>query len=912
MMSISSFFSSLLVSLVALFVITLAPVQFHDLSLSYATAYAADSDGDGVSDVDDAFPNDPSEQGDMDHDGSGDNSDQDRDGDGDNNDIDPDPNNPAITLDTIPPVVTAPVAITIEATGIATTVVLGTASATDLVDGLLVPTNDAPVTFPVGVTTVTYTATDAAGNVGTATQTVTVSDTTAPAITAPIAASGQSTDGTAVTVLTGTATATDLFAVTITNNAPVTFPVGITTVTWTATDANGNTSTATQLVTITLADTTPPVITTPANVSVEATGSATTVAIGAATATDAVDGAIIPTNNAPAAFPMGITTVTYTATDIAGNIGTTTQLVTVTDTTAPVITVPAAITASSGDNLPVTFLTGTGTATAIDLFAVTITSDAPVTFPVGITTVTWTATDANGNTSTATQLITVNLVDMTAPMVTAPVAVTVEATGITTAVILGAASATDVVDGVLIPTSNAPVGGFPVGVTTVTYSATDIAGNIGTATQTITVTDSTLPVITAPVAVTADSINGADLVVTLGNATATDLFAVTIINDAPVTFPVGVSTVTWTATDANGNSSAATQLVTVTLVDTLPPVITVPANVYTSTSSSQASVSIGTASATDNIDGIVAVTNNAPVTFPIGVTAVIYTASDSAGNMATATQQIYVSYSSVVGGGGGTPTPPPAGGGATVGMEAVYWHHNDHLGTPQAMTDSNGIKVWEMSQTPFGIATVNEDPDGDGITVTNNFRFPGQYYDAETGLNYNYFRTYDPAIGGYKQSDLIGLNGGLNTYAYVGGNPVSNFDPNGLVKWKGYVTSIAIIVGGGGVRYRFELTSECINGKIADMVVIAGGAALGVGVKGSGGVSIVEFDDGFKDFNPSAYEGTAYYFSAGAGISLIGVNASGFLLGEVPIVGISPFAGFDFSVGLGAGVSFVQSLNYRK
>ena len=61
----------------------------------------------------------------------------------------------------------------------------------------------------------------------------------------------------------------------------------------------------------------------------------------------------------------------------------------------------------------------------------------------------------------------------------------------------------------------------------------------------------------------------------------------------------------------------------------------------------------------------------------------------------------------------------------------IYWHHNDHLGTPQALTDMGGSVVWSMSQTPFGIATVNEDPDGDGITVTNNFRFPGQYYDSE-------------------------------------------------------------------------------------------------------------------------------------------------------------------------------------
>ena len=110
---------------------------------------------------------------------------------------------------------------------------------------------------------------------------------------------------------------------------------------------------------------------------------------------------------------------------------------------------------------------------------------------------------------------------------------------------------------------------------------------------------------------------------------------------------------------------------TVNLLDTVPPVITVPADVSVSTNASQATVDIGIASATDNVDGMVAVTNNAPATFPIGVTTVTYTSSDSAGNTATATQHIYVSYVPVVGGGGGsgggTVTPPPAGGGAGFG-----------------------------------------------------------------------------------------------------------------------------------------------------------------------------------------------------------------------------------------------------
>ena len=106
------------------------------------------------------------------------------------------------------------------------------------------------------------------------------------------------------------------------------------------------------------------------------------------------------------------------------------------------------------------------------------------------------------------------------------------------------------------------------------------------------------------------------------------------------------------------------------------------------------------------------------------------------------------------------------------------------------MTDANGTVVWTMSQTPFGIATVNEDPDGDGIAVTNNFRFPGQYFDAETGLNYNYQRTYDPATGRYTQPDPIGLAGGMNPFGYVNGDPITNIDPFGLkILWGNYVLS---------------------------------------------------------------------------------------------------------------------------
>jgi RHS repeat-associated protein len=686
-------------------------------------------------------------------------------------------------VDITAPVVTAPAVVTVEATGPTTAVTLGVATVSDVVDGVLVPINDAPAVFSVGTTTVTYSATDAAGNVGTATQLVTVTDTQAPTVTAPADMTVESTGATTFVPDLGLATVIDLVdtGLIATHDAPTSFPMGTTTVNWSVTDSAGNVTTATQLITI--SDATAPVITAPADITaVSGDNLPVAVTLGTATATDLF--AVNISNDAPATFPVGVTTVTWTGTDSNGNVSTATQLVTVNlvDVTAPVVTAPAAVTASSGDNLPVSVTLGAASANDLVDGTIAVSNDAPATFPVGVTTVTYTATDAAGNAGAATQLVTVTLVDTTVPVVTAPVAVTVEATNISTTVLLEAASATDVVDGAIVPISDAPAA-FPVGISTVTYTAIDAAGNSGTATQLVTVTDTTVPVIFAPADVMADSINGDDPIVALGTATATDIFSVTIANNAPATFPVGVTTVVWSATDANGNVSASTQLVTVNLVDTIAPVITPPADVFTSTNSSQATVSLGIASANDNVDGIVAVTNNAPATFPVGASTVTYTSTDTAGNTATAMQYIYVSYSSTVGGGtggGGTTTPPPAGGGATVGMEAVYWHHNDHLGTPQALTDASGTKVWEMSQTPFGITTVNEDPDGDGITVTNNFRFPGQYFDVETGLNYNYFRTYDPTTGRYTQSDPIGLDGGLNTFGYVLGDPVNLIDPFGL------------------------------------------------------------------------------------------------------------------------------------
>ncbi len=180
--------------------------------------------------------------------------------------------------------------------------------------------------------------------------------------------------------------------------------------------------------------------------------------------------------------------------------------------------------------------------------------------------------------------------------------------------------------------------------------------------------------------------------------------------------------------------------------------------------------------------------------------------------------------------------PTEDGGAVPVGMfrnSKFFAIHSDHLGTPRLMTDSLNKPVWQWPYSAFG----NNKPTGilrptasatgaftnqPNLLATQNpaavldLRFPGQMADEETGLFYNYFRNYLPGQGRYTQNDPIGLDGGLNRFGYVGGNPLTRSDPEGLDWYRNPDSAADYAVGRrghpvvppGGIVSRF--VEQCI------------------------------------------------------------------------------------------------------
>jgi Domain of unknown function DUF11/HYR domain len=470
------------------------------------------------------------------------------------------------------------------------------------------------------------------------------------------------------------------------------YPIGSTGILWTVTDAGGRTATCSQFINVVgFGDRDPVTISCPAHVtftapsgSCEATIPAATIGMPTSNPSDSnvqVVGRRSDDLPLTSPFPAGSTTVTWTASDRLedGTILSTAscvQNVTVTaggggDTTPPVLTVPAnlSVTTSScsvilDDELGTAEATDTG-ACGGSVSVARTGVPAGFVFPTGTTTITYTATDAGGNMSTGTQTVTVTESPAVLPTITAPADLTVNtgpgATSCGTVVsdaALGTAIANDNCAGVTVTRTGVPAGNsFPVGTTTVTYTATDRSGNTATDTQVVTVIDTTPPTITAPADVTVNTgptATSCDTVVSnaaLGTPTTDDNCPGETVSRSPSgnTFPVGTTDVIWTVTDAAGNTATATQQVTV--IDNTPPVVTPPANITVFLPLNSTAVSMvvnypNPATATDNCPGTLNITYSpaSGSTFFVGTTPVTASTTDAHGNPGSATFTVTVLY----------------------------------------------------------------------------------------------------------------------------------------------------------------------------------------------------------------------------------------------------------------------------
>jgi hypothetical protein len=554
-----------------------------------------------------------------------------------------------IVIDTTAPVLALPADLTEEAAGPGGVGVFFSASASDLVSGV-VPVICQPVSgaiFPLGATQVDCSATDAANNEATGSFTITVVDTTAPDVSVPASASYEAT-GPGGASVAFSASGTDLVdgdvSTSCDRDSGDTFPIGVTEVTCSATDAAGNTGD--DAFTITVVDTTAPDVSVPASASFEATGPGGAPVAFSASATDLVDGDLTTAcdHDSGDTFSIGVTEVTCSATDDAGNTGDDAFTITVVDTTAPDVSVPASASyeATGPDGAAVSFTTNATDLVDGDL-ATTCDYHSGETFPLGATTVSCSATDASGNTGHGS--FTISVVDTTAPELLL-LDVTAEATGAEGAIVTFTAAATDLVDGLLPADCDHDSGDtFPLGDTIVTCMATDAHANAGTGSFRITVQDTTAPVLVLPLDILAEA-TGPDGAVVLYSAGSDDLvdgpMAAACSPGSGETFSIGTTSVGCSAIDAHGNTSSGS--FDVTVQDTTAPTLTLPGDITVeATGSTGAAVTFG-ASATDAVDGSVTPDCDATsgATFPLGLTTVTCSATDAHGNTSSGSFDVTV------------------------------------------------------------------------------------------------------------------------------------------------------------------------------------------------------------------------------------------------------------------------------
>ncbi|AZR32999.1 RHS repeat protein [Xanthomonas vasicola] len=266
--------------------------------------------------------------------------------------------------------------------------------------------------------------------------------------------------------------------------------------------------------------------------------------------------------------------------------------------------------------------------------------------------------------------------------------------------------------------------------------------------------------------------------------------------------------------------------------------------------------------------------------------------------------------------------------GLLANANKLHYIEPDHLGSPRVVIDPTrdvAVWTWSLKGEAFGNTAPNQDPDGDGAALVLDMRFPGQRFDAASGLNQNYFRDYEAATGRYGQSDPIGLDGGSTTYSYTGSSPLMWKDTNGLVRWNGKAMPAAVGVGTLSVgAYVFDLTSQCVNGRKARVLVRAWGAGFGAGLKYLPTTSTagdVTLEDQLPNIVPSNLVGL--FFMENAGVSLgFGGGCNAYQMGSewTPAVSKNGTScslggsggGLDAGVGLQWGKSELVGLKWFK
>lgn len=396
-----------------------------------------------------------------------------------------------------------------------------------------------------------------------------VKDCEAPVVTCPAAFRVECSGEGQAPVAPPPATATDnCTEVTVNPPTPDYHVLGETVLVYSATDAAGNTGTCSTPVTV--EDTQPPAISCPDPTVAECTGERSAlVQPGNASGSDAC-GAVTVSSVAARRFPLGTTSISFTATDRVGLTATCSSSVTVRDTTPPTLACPAPVVAECTANRQATV--NPGVAQVSDVCGgASATGPGAGSYPLGTTPVTFTARDEAGNGASCASSVTVR--DSTPPSITCPAPVVAECTGNGQAEV--APGAAQVAEACTSATVNAPASGrFPLGTTSVAYTATDEAGNAAACSSFVTVRDTLPPSITCPAPIVAECTGNGGAQVTPGVATAQDACTpASVTGPSAGHYPVGTTTVTYRAADSSGNGASCVS--TISVVDHSGPVVTV-------------------------------------------------------------------------------------------------------------------------------------------------------------------------------------------------------------------------------------------------------------------------------------------------------------------------------------------------